>query len=76
MTNRFETFFLIFLSAGVTLFLLRLRLKDQKYFHKKTSEVLSQKLKEEIEQERAESIRKREKFSGLLAEKSNGEPPV
>lgn len=46
--------------------------RDQKYLHKKTKEALSTRMKEEIEKERNENIRKKELFEKALEKAKKG----
>ncbi len=57
---------LILLVLGVLGALVYLRTREEKYLKKKTSETFSKQVREEIEAERAENIRKKEKFREAL----------
>ncbi len=48
------------------------RLKDQKYLKKKTKDVLSKSVLNEIEKEKEEYLSRKERFQKLLQLKKNG----
>jgi predicted Holliday junction resolvase-like endonuclease len=57
-----EVVFFILLAVGILALAVYFRVREQRYLKKKTSETFSKELREEIEEERSETIRKREKF--------------
>lgn len=63
-----ETLLLVFLTLGFLALVVFLRIRENRYIKKSTKEALSPKLREEIEFEKSESIRKKEKFEKTLKE--------
>ncbi len=61
-----ETLLFAFLCLGFLALLVFLRLRENRYLKKSTKEAISQKLKEELEFEKSEAIRKKEKFEESL----------
>ena len=57
-----EVIFFILLAMGGLALVVYFRVREQRYLKKKASEAFSKELREEIEGERSESIRKKEKF--------------
>ncbi len=55
-----------FFALGVMVLLIFLRLRENKYLKKTTQEAISKKLREEIEYETNEVLRKKEKFEQTL----------
>ncbi|GEM_PF-3302090 len=64
--NALEIILFIFLTLGAFVGIFYLRIKEQRYLKKKTKEALSPLLSAEIEKERSEEIRKKEKFEAEL----------
>lgn len=63
-----ETLLLVFLTLGLLALVVFLRIRENRYIKKSTKETLSPKLREEIEFEKSEFIRKKEKFEKTLKE--------
>jgi len=57
-----EVIFFILLAGGTLALIVYFRVREQRYLKKKTSETFSKELREQIDEERSESIRKKEKF--------------
>ncbi len=62
----FETLFAIFFALAVFALLVYLRIRENRYLKKSTPEAVSKKLRAEIEEEKAEVLRKKEKFEQTL----------
>ncbi|MFO1519036.1 MAG: hypothetical protein U1F57_05145 [bacterium] len=62
----FETILFVLVTFAIFGFFVYYRVKEQRYLKKKTSEVFSKRLREEIDEEVAENKRKREKFQDQL----------
>lgn len=69
----FEIILFILVSLGLLALAVYLRMKEQRYLKKKTKDALSKDLREEIELERSENIRKSEEFKKKLKQ-FGGEP--
>ncbi len=62
----FETLLAIFFALGVLALVGFLRIRENRYIKKSTQEAISKELREEIEHEKSEVIRKKEKFEQTL----------
>lgn len=61
-----EVLLAIFLALGLLALVIFFRVRENRYLKKNTREALSSKLREEIELEKSEAIRKKEKFESIL----------
>ncbi len=61
-----------FLVLGLLALLVFYRIRENRYLKKNTKEALSPKLRKEIEFEKSESIRKKEKFEETLRQFTGG----
>jgi len=62
----FETLVLILVTLGILGLATYFRVREQRYLKKKTKDSLSKDLREEIETERSENIRKAKSFQDKL----------
>lgn len=61
-----ETLFFVFLALATLGLVVYFRIRETRYLKKPTKEALSARLKEEIELEESEKVRKKEKFETTL----------
>ena len=61
-----EVILFVVLCLGFLGWISYLRIRENRYLKKKTRDAISKELHEEIEKEREESTRKRDKFKDLL----------
>lgn len=61
-----ETLLAVILALGAFALIIYFRLRENRYLQKKTKEVMSKELRKEIEQEKNEALRKKEKFEKIL----------
>ncbi|MBF0492766.1 MAG: hypothetical protein HQM15_08300 [Deltaproteobacteria bacterium] len=62
----FELLIFILSILGLFFWVLRLRLREQFFLNKKTKEAISPELRKSLEEESAESKRKKEKFENIM----------
>jgi len=64
--NRSEILIFALIVAALLIWIVYFRIREQRYLKKKTKETLSKRLQKEIEKEKSEAIRKKEKFDSIL----------
>lgn len=62
----FETLAAVFLALGVMALIVFLRIRENRYLKKTSKEALPKKLFDELEEEKSEILRKKEKFEETL----------
>lgn len=70
---KLEATLLILIVLGIFAYVIYLRVRETRYLKKKTSETFSKGLREEIEKEREDTLRKKKKFEETLKHFGGGE---